>query len=321
MKALFTVGGMFFLLAACSSSPMQQQDGAHAALKGKWIASDVYQCGNARVVASITDQEELLLQTHKQEHVLKQTIAASGVRYAGDAAHPELVFWTKGDTAFMESGGNATNCRRLANLLPMQLRGNEPGWHIAFEEDTTRVNLKYGQVKLNLPPAKIERDGRLWRYSTSDGTQTFTAEVEQKLCVDSMSGMSYPLKATIALGEQTYTGCGGTPALLISGVDWKVTDIGGTPAQGDVSLSFNTGDQLAGSSGCNRLTSTYNLTGEDMRIGRIATTRMACAPALMQQESRLTKALENVTQFELNNAGELVLRSAGNQDIRARRSN
>lgn len=319
MKKVIVVSGMAVVLAACSSSPVKQPEGNPNGLVGNVIYSSIYQCGDASVIATITDKEELLLERGKQINLLKQQIAASGAKYGGDAKQPDLVFWTKGDTAFMEEGGKSVDCRETNNLMPLQLRGNEPGWFVSYEKDATRVNLRYGQTKLNLPAAVIERDGKRWRYTASDKANTVTAVVDNALCVDSMSGMTYPMKATVTMGEQSYSGCAGNPALVISGTPWTVTHINGAPVQGDVNLKFDTSEQLSGSAGCNRFFTSYNLSGEDMRVGRIATSRMACTPALMQQESRFTKLLESVYQFEIKKDGSLVLRGDKEQEIKARR--
>ncbi len=319
MKLLIALSGIVLLISACGTKPLQQHVGQHDKVVGRIIATDLYQCGAEQIVTSNSDQEELLLEKLKQAYVLKRTISASGAKYTGSAGNKELVFWTKGDTAFLEEEGQSVDCRKTANLFPVQIRGNEPGWHVSFDQDVTRINLQYGKTKINLPRAVIDRDGKQWRYTASDSTQLLKAQLENKLCVDDMSGMTFPIKATITMGEETYSGCGGTSALVLSGGDWIVTHIGGVPVQGNVTLGFNTSDQFSGSSGCNRFASTYNLSGEGMRIGRMATTRMACAPALMQQEARFIKLLETVDQFEIPKQGELLLHGENDQEIKAHR--
>lgn len=319
MKSLITVSSIALLLTACGTPPVKQYVGQSKDFVGPAAATELYQCGDAQVVASVSEQNSLLLEKDKQTFVLQQVVSASGAKYTGDVTEPDLVFWSKGDTAFIEQGGKSVDCRRTANLLPLQIRGNEPGWHIGFDPDVTRINLKYGQTKINLPRATIERDGKQWKYITGDSTNTLTAKLENKLCVDAMSGMTYPMKATVNVGDNSYTGCGGNPAIVLSGGEWKVTHIQGVPVKGDVTLGFDTSGQLHGTSGCNRFATSYTLSGEGIGIGRVAGTRMACSPELMEQEARFLKLLETVFQFEVSKDGNLILRGEQSQVINARR--
>jgi heat shock protein HslJ len=55
---------------------------------------------------------------------------------------------------------------------------------------------------------------------------------------------------------------------------------------------------VGGSSGCNSFSGTYGTNGSLVRIGRLATTRMACEPAVMDQEAAFIEALEGAAFIE-----------------------
>lgn len=55
---------------------------------------------------------------------------------------------------------------------------------------------------------------------------------------------------------------------------------------------------VGGSSGCNTFTGTYGTNGNIIRIGRLATTRMACADDVMAQESAFLEAMEGAALVE-----------------------
>jgi heat shock protein HslJ len=55
---------------------------------------------------------------------------------------------------------------------------------------------------------------------------------------------------------------------------------------------------IGGSSGCNQYTGTYGTNGNVVRIGRLATTRMACADEIMNQEVAFLAAMEGAALID-----------------------
>ncbi len=55
---------------------------------------------------------------------------------------------------------------------------------------------------------------------------------------------------------------------------------------------------VGGYSGCNSFSGTYGTNGSIVRIGRLATTRLACEPEVMEQEAAFLAALEASTRIE-----------------------
>ena len=72
-------------------------------------------------------------------------------------------------------------------------------------------------------------------------------------------------------------------------------------------LTFDASGQIAGGGGCNRYTGTYQLQGAGFQVRGVATTRMACTPALMEQEARFLRALGAVSTWRLQADGSLLL--------------
>ena len=95
------------------------------------------------------------------------------------------------------------------------------------------------------------------------------------------------------------------PAAALEGTEWRLVDIGGQPAPagGDSTRHpgftlLAEGRKVQGSAGCNRMRGTYQLDGEKLKFGPLATTRMAC-PA-METETAFLKALEATTRYEVS---------------------
>ena len=92
---------------------------------------------------------------------------------------------------------------------------------------------------------------------------------------------------------------------------WQVETIGGEPVLEDhpPTLNFNAMNSLAGTSGCNRYTTTATADAGSLTIGMAAMTRMACPEPQSTQESRFTSALNRVARYKMNDDGRLVLQS------------
>ncbi len=87
-----------------------------------------------------------------------------------------------------------------------------------------------------------------------------------------------------------------------------LTDSPDSPLAGtEMTLDWQADGQVAGSSGCNRYFGTFERseTGA-LSAGPFGSTRMACPPGVMSQESRFLEALEAASQFEVEE-GRLVL--------------
>jgi len=207
--------------------------------------------------------------------------------------------------------------------MPLKAGGNEPPWRLLLDGQF-RLETGYERAAFvaPLPPAEALADGHRWRVQSPEGP--LQADVLRRTCTDSMSGMPHPYTVILDRAGRSLAGCGGEPAALLRGLDapveWVVEDIDGAGlADGArVSLQFGADGRVAGRSACNRYSAAYTLDGERLAIRAGAGTRMACAPALMQLESRFLAALAAVQGFALSADGALELRGAGGRSMRAR---
>jgi len=72
------------------------------------------------------------------------------------------------------------------------------------------------------------------------------------------------------------------------GSEWLAEDIDGRGAAAGVrsTLRFHAADQISGSGGCNTYSGGLKMASGTVMFGPIATTRMSCAAAVMDQETR-----------------------------------
>ncbi len=68
---------------------------------------------------------------------------------------------------------------------------------------------------------------------------------------------------------------------------------------------------VGGSSGCNQYTGTYGTNGNVVRIGRLATTRMACADEIMNQEAAFLAAMEGAALIDRRGSSLLLTDLSG----------
>ena len=104
------------------------------------------------------------------------------------------------------------------------------------------------------------------------------------------------------------------------GTHWWVEDIGGGGVidASHTTIGFVGEGRVAGDTGCNRYTGAFEVDGQSLRFGPLAGTRRACAPALMDQESRFYQAITRVARWEVAGTGLLHLLDAdGSTVIRA----
>ena len=198
--------------------------------------------------------------------------------------------------------------------------GNEPGWHLELDDRRLSFTMQGGTGPVIAPTPAPEATPNSRNYAAAVAGKPLTIAIVDVLCADSMTGMPYPSAVTVDYAGRTYKGCGGDPAALLQGAEWVLEDIaGGIIGESRVTLNFSTDGQLSGLGACNRFTARYALTGEGLSISRVASTKMACAAPLMDQEQRFLDLLQGVQRFELTGDGALILHASEQRRMVARR--
>jgi heat shock protein HslJ len=76
--------------------------------------------------------------------------------------------------------------------------------------------------------------------------------------------------------------------------------------------------RVTGSSGCNSFSGSYKLNQERLEFGPLATTRMACEPAAMEQEARFLSILAAARSYSRYGNGSLSIIAPDGRAIRFR---
>ena len=255
------------------------------------------------------------LALHTRTLALSRTVSATDERYAGEGH----VFWSKGDTASLETpAGMQLDCRRRfaatpweeARLLGSDFRaiGQEPGWALDLAEVRgIRFITADGAIRAFAPMPTPTWDGSAGSltYAAKTEAQAITVTLRETPCRDAMSGERMSHAVTVQLGGREFRGCGMVlRTATLSNTYWKLTELEGravlaSPNRREPHLRLMAdGTRVAGSTGCNSILGRYEQNGDRIRFSALATTRMACLDEeANRQEGALVEALGQVDRF------------------------
>jgi putative lipoprotein len=117
----------------------------------------------------------------------------------------------------------------------------------------------------------------------------------------------------------TFMGCSlmqpnsvSTPKVDLVGGTWVAEDIDGKGVidNAQSTLEFATAGKVSGRGGCNRYGGTVEVKGASIIVGELISTKMACAPALMDQETRFLAALQATRSYRMTEENKLLLSDA-----------
>jgi len=149
---------------------------------------------------------------------LRRVDSASGVRFQAGS----VVFWNKGDDeATLETGAETyKSCRsdpqkavwedaRVRGIMFRAL-GNEPGWMLEIDTRRNAVLVAdYGDNRYQLSGLDVlTEDDTVTTYVGTGGGHSLRVRVLPGPCGDSMSGIVFEKKVTVAIDDKKYEGCG-----------------------------------------------------------------------------------------------------------------
>jgi heat shock protein HslJ len=136
------------------------------------------------------------------------------------------------------------------------------------------------------------------------------------------AALALTLLSACASGDGAAPAATGASVPELAGTSWNLASYAGadgtqTPAVTEPSVgtvTFLTGGQLAGSTGCNRFTGIYEQSGADLSITTGAMTEMACPGPAGEQETAVIAALAKVATAAVA-SDNLVLKNAQGAEL------
>ncbi len=149
---------------------------------------------------------------------LPQVSAGSGAKYSDG----EVIFWSKGDAAWLETAGDirrdCRNNRPLAiwehaklNGVDFRAVGNEPGWHLEISRGRKLIFVSdYGQSRYEFDTPEPVNDvtTRTGTYRARNSEHTIEVFISGQPCRDTMRGDAFESTVTVTLDGRSYNGCG-----------------------------------------------------------------------------------------------------------------
>lgn len=126
---------------------------------------------------------------------------------------------------------------------------------------------------------------------TSGGQLAFTTTAVVKVIT-----RDHPTMVDLMLTRAQAAGPGSPPALAGA---WRLEDLAGTGVIDDAlaTLEFTEAGRVSGRGSCNQFSGPVTVTGSAISFGPLVSTMMACAEAVMNQETRYLKALQDAERF------------------------
>jgi len=221
---------------------------------------------------------------------------------------------------------------RRSFIIALALTLTSPVTAALAKSNTLSGTVTYRE-RIALPPSAIV-EVRLLDVSRADAGATIIAKtsirtkgqipVHYKLRYDGTKierGHRYAVRARILVGEELWFTSSKAYPVFTGGKDetnifvqrarenpprtdmpirpsgrWLAEDIGGGGVIDRLQTVLEIGDdgRISGTGGCNRMTGKATVSGDRITFGPIASTNMACTPAVMNQESKFFTALRNV---------------------------
>jgi heat shock protein HslJ len=169
--------------------------------------------------------------------------------------------------------------------------GTEPFWDLEIGRDLVFTD-RGNNVSVRQPtPRPINGTaGEIYR------TPRLEVNIVHSQCSDGMSDRTYPDTVQVYVDGRLYRGCGaqssffsqvgengepnypgqGAPVAALSGTNWRVVSINGTPTPaGNFYINFMP-DRIGAKFGCNSMGAGYTQNGSTLTVGAIMATKMAC---------------------------------------------
>ncbi len=92
------------------------------------------------------------------------------------------------------------------------------------------------------------------------------------------------------------------------GTGWRLEDLAGVGVldRVEATLTFPETGRAAGNGSCNRFAGSVEISGDSIRFGPLASTRMACAEPVSTQEGKFLSALQHAERFAFDGPALLI---------------
>ncbi|RYY68558.1 MAG: META domain-containing protein [Chitinophagaceae bacterium] len=226
---------------------------------------------------------------------------------------------TKKTTAKKEADNQTllaeTMQQKQAAGIDLFAKGSSPAsWNleIDFDRIIRFQSLDGTDYKSSPVPAVEDAAKQISVYTTRAGKANMVISLFKETCTDAITGEKFSRKITVEVDGKKYEGCGQYLSDANLEGKWIMEKIGssslkpGDFAKGLPELEFKlSSGAISGHDGCNRLSGTMEVQGNQVRFSPIVSTKMAC-PGNKAEYQFLSKISNQVATYFFKD-GQLVL--------------
>jgi putative lipoprotein len=246
------------------------------------------------------------------------TVLLAAALLAGCAGNPNLPpapNWISGHVTYRERMALPADAELRVMLIDASRRdsADAPAADTLIRPDGRQVPLPF---VLRFDPRRIDHrhDYAIRATISSAGRPIFTTPGVVKVVT-----RDHPNMVDLVLSRAQESGA--APAELsppsLAGV-WVLEDIGGTGVidNARATLEFRDSARVAGRGSCNQFSGSVTVSGSTIGFSPLAATRMACAEAVMNQETRYFKALADAERYAIEGASLLIYAKGMDRPLR-----
>lgn len=177
----------------------------------------------------------------------------------------------------------------------MAIGGESTGWSLELDSASTIDGKQVNSIQVSYRnSAKLEKlENKRVMVSGKLGHRNGVEKGEQPVLevssIKEANAIATPVPAQAA-------------PFSLSGSEWLLEDLGSSGVLDNIraTLTFLEAGRVAGNGSCNRFFGPAQISGNAIKLGSLAATRMACPDAVMNQEAKYLEALQGAERFEWN---------------------
>jgi heat shock protein HslJ len=190
-----------------------------------------------------------------------------------------------------QPGQKTTVIGELSRL--MAVGGESTGWAIVLESRATIDGKEVDSLQISYgDTGKLEQLENKHVVATGNLTHRRGVESGEQPVLEVSA-----IKETKTMANSAHSSSG---SFSLAGSEWRLEDLSGSRVLDNVqaTLAFPELGKVAGNGSCNRFFGTAEINGPAIKLGPLASTRMACAEEVMNQETKYLETLQSAEHFE-----------------------
>jgi heat shock protein HslJ len=175
----------------------------------------------------------------------------------------------------------------------MAIGGESTGWMIELDPPTTIDGKEVSSIEVAYRKGKtLER--------LADKRVKATGKLSHRHGVETGDRSVLEISSIVEIKDSGHTQQAPAGEFHLSGREWLLEDLGGTGVLDNVqaTLAFPEAGKVAGNGSCNRFFGTVDITGNNIKLSPLGSSRMACPEAVMNQETKYLQMLQAAQRFE-----------------------